>query len=179
MDDRIVALYGRGREIGFVIFYRDQMMRYGVKTIPGKRRGRGFEKRIEKAVTDVLSLAGWGGVIVAERNRPTVHQGALRRILPQVLKRVERPGLKTHYLSLDAVKVSLCGNNKAMHQQLVASVGRLYPILVRLIEGGTTEKRKYWQKVFIAVALALVGKGQLEERFKRNRSFWSHRSKKR
>ena len=50
-----------------------------------------------------------------------------------------------------------------MHQELVARVGKRYPVFVRLIEGGTTEKRKYWQKVFIAVALALVAKGQLEE----------------
>ena len=84
-----------------------------------------------------------------------------------------------HYLSLDVVKASLCGNQKAMHQELVARVGKRYPVLVRLIEGGTTEKRKYWQKIFIAVALALVGKGQLEERFKRNRSFKNHRSQKR
>ena len=50
MANRIVALYCRGREIGFLIFYRADMTRYGGKTIPGQRRGRGFENRIENSI---------------------------------------------------------------------------------------------------------------------------------
>ena len=152
----IIALFARGREIGFVVMHRGKIVRYGVKTITGRRRGRTFVEGIEKALADVLSLAGPQGVIVAETHKLAHHQGALCRVLADIFKRWERRGLGVCYLSLEEVKESLCRNQKATHSELVEAVADRYPPLQSLITGATIEGQKYWQKGFVAMGLAEV-----------------------
>jgi hypothetical protein len=63
----ILALFARGREIGFVWLENGLLYRYGVKTIKGKRSGSAFYKRIGKALKRLLENLRPDGIVVIER----------------------------------------------------------------------------------------------------------------
>ena len=145
----IIAIFARGREIGFVVIRGRKLRRWGVKTIRGERRGPAFAKSVEKALSSVLEQVGQTSVVVTERQASP--RGALGRVIPEVLRRWKKQEIQPRYISLSEVKRTLCANEKATHQELVEAVGEKYPILL-----ADQPQADYWQKVFIAVAMAEV-----------------------
>ena len=100
-EGSIIAFFSRNGEIGYVIIREGELRRWGVKTIKGKRSGDAFVRKVEKALSAVISLAEQG-VIVTERIRGTPHQGALSRVMPKVLKPWRKSGYLLYRLSLSA-----------------------------------------------------------------------------
>ena len=154
----IVSLFVRGREIGFAVIESGALVRYGIKTIKGRRRGPAFAGRVEKALSPVLDAPN--SRIVIERNSDASQQGALVKALPQIVKRLSKKGYALYSLPLREVKKRLCDTPKATHGQLSEVIAAQYPILWPLITGAEIRGAKYWEKVFIAVALAEVAMRQ-------------------
>lgn len=150
----ILALFARGREIGFVIIENGELWRYGVKTIKGKRRGVAFAKRVESAISPLMEAIGPHGVIVIERTESLKREGALCHILPQLLKGLTNRGYSLHSISLAEVKQRLCDTRKATHRELIEAIAERYPVLRSVMIDAKAQKVKYWEKVFIAMALA-------------------------
>jgi hypothetical protein len=50
----LISFYARGREIGYVVMDAGQIVRYGIKTIKGQRRGPDFVRRVKDALASIL-----------------------------------------------------------------------------------------------------------------------------
>lgn len=143
----IVALFARGREIGFAVLERGELVRYGVKSVKGTRHGSAFNERVKDTLSPLLAPAE--ALIVTERIPATAKPGALCAAVSRQLER--RSNIRV--LSVAEAKKRLCGNGKATHCDLAEAVAERYPIL-RPHRMGNVQRVKYWERVFLAVALA-------------------------
>ena len=130
---------------------------------PEKSTVTPFMQSVERAILSVLSFTEEKGLIVTER-RSRTQQGALCQILPQVLEEWEKREYRVCYLSLKAVKACLCRNPKARHRDLVDEVLERYSRLPLSIGDMTIERQKYWEKVFIALAMAEMAEVRRKDR---------------
>jgi len=159
----ILALFARGREIGFVLINNGTVYRYGVKTTKGnKKRGQVFVKCVEKALFPLLETLGDEGVIVIERRERLGRGGVAKTTIPHILKRFVKDVYPLQEISLSEVKQSICNYKKATHQELIETIVRRYPTFLSKIKGVAHEKARYWEKVLMALALAEVAKNRLK-----------------
>lgn len=159
----LVAFFARGREIGFVIMENRELLRYGVKTIKGKRQGAAFAKRVESALSPLLKIVGPHATIVIEKTENLKRPGALCQTLSQIANRWEKEK-QVYRLSLEEVKQHFCGSRKATNQELVQAIAERHPTLMPLITGAKAQKVNYWKKVFMVMALAEVAKNTCDRR---------------
>ena len=157
----IIAFFARGGGIGFALLDGGELRRYGVKTIEGRRRGAAFTRSIENALSPLLAMLGEGGLIVMERNSPASRRGALCRRMSQIANRWERRGYAVCPLSLSEAKRRMCERPKATHRVLVETIATRHPILRPLVTRASIQQFKYWERVFIAMALAEVANERL------------------
>ncbi len=47
---RVLSFFARGKEIGFAIIADGELIRYGVKTVSGRRCGATFKRKVEKSL---------------------------------------------------------------------------------------------------------------------------------
>ena len=164
----IIALFARSRDIGFVILLHGKLFRYGVRTIRDKRQGPAFFQQVGKSMLWFLEMISPPGVVVIERVEARQHQhGKLTQAIPHVVEQFVEDVYPLKTLSLAEVKQRLCADKNATHDSLIETVTRRYPHFVPYVKGVTRYKAKYWEKVLIALALALVAKNQLEIENKR------------
>jgi len=148
-----LALFARGREIGFVFIDNGELLRYGVKTIKGKRRGPGFYERIGKAIEGLLENLQANGMVVIERVDSGGKQGGLAKILPHIVEQFVDKVYPLMSLSLAEVKQRLCGSTKATNRALMETIAQREQIFLPLLDG-KAQKRNYWKKVIMAMAMA-------------------------
>jgi hypothetical protein len=149
-----LALFARGREIGFVWLENGLLYRYGVKTIKGKRYGRAFYKRIGKSLKRLLENLCPDGMVVIERVDNQCKLGELAKALPGIVEQFVGDVYPLISLSLVEVKLRLCGSAKATHLDLIEIIAQREPIFLSLIKDGKAQQRNYWKKMLIAMALA-------------------------
>lgn len=149
-----IAFFARGREIGYVRLTNGQLVRYGVKTIKGPRRGSVFTRRVEQALSSVLDTWDTPVMIVLERPGTGSTPGALCQAIATLAKRWTGQGYKVRFLSLDDAKNEVCGDGRVTHRELMEAIVKRYPILWSLINHSTDQKTKYWATVCMALALA-------------------------
>lgn len=143
----IVALFARGREIGYAALERGVLTRYGTKSIRGSRCGNAFREQVRVAL---LSLGVVQDVCtVTERPSTISKPGALCTEVYRRLKRREN----VRVLSISEAKRRLCGSGKATHRDLAEVAAERYAIL-RPHLTDHPHRIKYWERMFIAVALA-------------------------
>lgn len=138
-----------------------EILRYGVKTVKGKRNRPDFAKRVEKALSPLLKAIGTQGLVVVQRGTISSKRGALCRTLDKMLKLWKKKGYRLCLISLLEVKRSLCENRKATYGELIKVVAERYPVLWPLSVIRKPEKTKYWGKAMIAMALVETAKRRL------------------
>lgn len=154
----IISFFARGREIGFVVIEGGQVVRYGVKTIKGKRQGSDSIRSVERALWPLIETLESQGMIVVERHSASSRTGILCQVMGILAKRWKRAGYPTSIVSLETVKRSLCETRKAKHIDILKVMMERYPFFRPLIPQPKAAKAKYWKKVLLALALADVVK---------------------
>lgn len=154
----IIAFFARGREIGFVILEAGHIIRYGIKTVRGKRGGPTFIERIEEALAPLLEMSGPQGMIVTERPSVLSRTGALCQVMSTLADGWKQHGYPVHLLSLEEAKRRLCNSRDATHRDLIQATVEQYPMLRSLVARPNGQQTKYWEKVFLAAALVDVAK---------------------
>jgi len=161
----ILALFARGREIGFVWIDNGELLRYGVKTIKGKRRGPAFYKQIGKSLKGLLEKLGPDGLVVIERVDDGGRKGGLAKALPRIVEEFVDKVYPLMSLSLAEVKQSLCGCSKATHLALMETIAQREQIFLSLLKDGKAQRRNYWKKVLMAMGLGVAaGRGVVKKR---------------
>lgn len=150
----LIALFTRGREIGFVILENGQVVRYGVKTIKGKKQGPGLIRRVERILAPVLVMAGLHSVIVIERDANLSRKGALCQVVHRLSEQWRCRGYRVSSVSWKEVKEKLCEHSKTTHQEVIQAVVQRQPLLWLLVRHSTVQQASYWKKVLLAAALA-------------------------
>ena len=160
-----IAFFARGREIGYVRLTNGQLVRYGVKTIKGPRRGSAFTQRVEQVLSSVMDRGEVPAEIVVERRGTGSKHGALCRTISTLAKHWKRGRYRVCSLSLDEVKDKLCDDATVTQHTLAEAIVQRYPMLCTLRNQTTDQKTKYWANVCIALALADVAE-KSERRFR-------------
>ena len=160
---QIIALFARGKSIGYVNLVNSEIYKYGVKTIREEKKSAVFFERVANSLEDLLETFVQSGVVVIERVDDLGRYGALTRAIPHVLKHSVHSGHSLMQISLGSVKQSLCDKKNASHQELIESIVHRYPIFLPLVKGVTPHKIKYWEKALMAVGLAEVAKSLVEK----------------
>ena len=112
----IVALFARGRDLSYAVFHEGELVRFGMKSIRGKRRGARFRRAVTDAVAPLLEIAS-SPVIVIEPVDDTSRLGALPRTLACLPNHGPRKrGVR--FVSLRDAKARWCGNPRATHREL-------------------------------------------------------------
>lgn len=124
----LLALLARGREIGFAIFDGRELLRFGVRSVRGSRRGARFVKRVAAVLDGLSRLVGSDVCLVAETNLPaSAEKGGLNRALREVIgNRKENHAVR--HVSLPEAKRFLCGSPSATQGDLIAVVAERHPI---------------------------------------------------
>ena len=150
-----VALFARGREIGFVILDGRTITRYGVKTIKGKKQGSDLTRRVERVLAPVLAMAGSHGLIVVERDVNLSRKGMLCKAVHRLSEQWRRRGYWVASVSWKEVRERLCECREVTQYQVsFAVVYQRHPLLWPLVKRSTVQQTKYWKKVLLAAALA-------------------------
>ena len=147
-----LSLIGRGKEVGFALIHGKHLLRYGIKTLPGKRGGLVYVQRVEQLLGTLLTMAGPQVNIIAEDVSCIPGQGALRQAIYHTAQRWQRAGYSVCFLSLSEVKSVLCGDTDATHRVLMDAVLRDMAGLSKLIP--RTSASAYWDKALLALTLA-------------------------
>ena len=150
----ITAFFARGKEVGFVCIKRGDLIDFGVKTIPGRRRGTTFMKRVEVALSPLLNTPERRSIIVVERMSKVSHTGGLCQALYQIAQHWKEAGYSVRFHSLAEVKQRLCDTSNVTHRELMEQVVERYAMLKGLVSDGKADKARYWEKVLMAMALA-------------------------
>jgi len=156
----LIALYTRGREIGFVILENGKIVRYGVKTIKGKKQRPDLTERIDHILTPVLAIAG-PSVIVIERDATLSRKGALCKAIHHLAGQWRRRGYQIRPVSWEEVVRTLCEGRRATQREVAQAILEQHPLLWPLVRQSTAYRAKYWKKVLLAAALAEVTHQQL------------------
>lgn len=160
-----VAFLARGREIGFVVLHQGILIRYGIKTIKGRKQGGpAFIRRVEQVLTPVLTMAGHHGVIVVERDADRAQIGALCRAVHRLPERWGQRDLRVCAVSWEEVKMELCRYRQATQGEVTQVVVERQPLLWPLFMPLKAQRMKYWKKVFLAAAMAEVANRQMERK---------------
>ena len=150
-----IALFARGRELGFVILISGQLQRYGVKTFKGTKQGAVFAQKVRDTIDTLIADDCPDRGIVIERSDDRLPKGVLCQFIENEAEQWNQSAEKLSLISLHEAKAHLCQTPKATHAQLREAIVRKYPILWSLIQ----KKKgpiKYWEKVCFALALAEV-----------------------
>ncbi len=160
----LIAFLARGREIGFVVLNNGTVVRYGVKTIKGRKRaGPGFTRRVEQTLTPVLAMAGPGAVIVIEQDATPSQKGALCQALNSLWPRWKEQGYRAYALPWEGIRWALGGSRRMTQDDIVQVVVKRQPLLWPLVTPLKAQRMKYWKKVLLAAALAEVTYRRLEQ----------------
>ena len=122
----IIALFARGREIGYAVLEGGELTRYGVKTIRGRRKGAAFQRTVEATASSLLADASKDAVNVFEKHDARTRLGGLAQALSRYAERWEG---RTLLLSTAQAKAALCGTRKATHAALASATAERYPII--------------------------------------------------
>lgn len=183
----LIALFARGREIGFVIVdAQGEIYRYGVKAIRGckfsgtKPHVAGQPDvvlfgKVGKTVLQLLTLVAEPGVIVVERIDAGDRYGVLARAIAPVVERFASSLFPVMPIGLTEVKRSLCDRPKATLKVLMAAVTQRYPVLWPLIHEKRSHQVKYWQKAILAMALAIAAQEKRVRTMAESKKGMSHR----
>jgi len=152
----IIALFARGREIGFVILENGKIVRYGVKTIKGKKQGSDLTRRVERILAPVLAMAGLHSVIVIERDAELSRKGALCKAIHHLAGQWRRQNYRVRPVSWAEVVRTLCEGRRATQREVAQAILEQHPLLWQLVRQSTAYRAKYWKKVLLAAALAEV-----------------------
>lgn len=153
----LIGFFTRGREIGYVVMDNGQLVRYGVKTIKGRRQGPDFVRRVEDALASVLNLAGPHATVVIERRKGNSHTGALCRVVQRLLKRRaanRRRCYAVRAVSLKEAKQEVCGDGDVTNRELSEAIIKRHPILWALISSPKVQQVHYRQPILLVTALA-------------------------
>ena len=116
----IVALFARGRDLSYAVFHEGVLIRFGMKSIRGKRRGTSFQRAVADAIIPLLGSSP-SPIVVMERSGNESRLGALYR----TLSRLQAWGCKKECIclvSLSEAKNRWCGSTRATHDQLQEAV---------------------------------------------------------
>lgn len=149
----IIAFFGRNREIGYVCMRQGDLVRYGVKTIKGSRRGGAFTRRMEQALLSVMDAAESPRIIVCERRDAHSCQGALGQTMTVLARQWKAKRYRVRFVSLEEAKTDICGDGGITHQALIEAMVQRHPLLWSLING-SRQASPYWTTVCLAWALA-------------------------
>lgn len=149
----VVAFVARGREIGYVFMRQRRIIRYGVKTVRGKRIGRDLSHEVSTLVLDTLARLASHGLLVLEDISHRQNSGAVNQALREMATRWDTHDYKIVRISLQAAKERLCGDPPTTHKALTEEIVSRYPLLDRLPRGFTIYHPPYWELVLLAVAL--------------------------
>jgi hypothetical protein len=154
----ILALFARGREIGFVILEKGRISRYGVKTVRGKKKqSPDLIRRLNRILAPVLAMAGPHSVIVIERDASPSRKGVLCRAVHRLSGQWQRRGYKVCSVSWKEIRERLCECREVTQREVSwAVVYQRHPLLWPLVKQSATHQAKYWRKVLLAAALAEV-----------------------
>lgn len=158
----IIVFFARGREIGFVLLDSGQILRYGVKTIKGKKRAPDLIQRVEDILAPALAAIGTHGVIVVERLNNHSPKGALCQVLHGLSKRWREQGYQVFPVSWKEVQQKLCEGEKGTRREIIQAMVERQPLLWSLFSRSTGQRAIYWKKVLLAAALAEAAKQGLE-----------------
>jgi hypothetical protein len=123
----IVAVFARGRELGFALFDGAELLRFGVRSIRGARRGATFEKRVADVLDALVRLAGSDARFVLEANPPpSAEKGGLNRAL-RVAVEVRFDKNAVYGVSLADAKRLFYGCPSATQANLIAAVAERHP----------------------------------------------------
>jgi hypothetical protein len=146
----IIAFFARSREIGYVRLEHGQLVRYGVKTIKGARRGIAFTRRVEQALLSIIEAAERPRIMVYERRGSC--QGALGKVVT-ALANQRKDRHRVRLVSLEEAKQDLCGDSRATHQALIEALTQRHPALWPLM-ARSAKVPPYWTTACLALALA-------------------------
>ena len=153
----VVSLFARGCEVGYATMEAGSLAFYGVKTIPGPRRGATFRREVERRLNPIISLAE-GGVLVVERIEGSPDLGALAQTLDGLVRAPRtartRTGRTTRRMSLGEVKNAVCRYRRASHGELADAVQARFPALRLFGKASGFQATKYRERCLIAVGMA-------------------------
>jgi hypothetical protein len=150
----IVAVFARGRELGFALFDGAELLRFGVRSIRGSRRGATFEKRVADVLDALVRFDGSNVWLVVETDPPSAaEKGGLNRAL-RVAVEVRMDENACHGVSLADAKRLLCGSPSATQADLIATVAERHPVCRMPDAPPRPGVKPYGLAAVLAVALA-------------------------
>jgi hypothetical protein len=160
----LIAFLARGREIGFVVLYEGTVLRYGIKTIKGRKQaGAGLTRRVEQILDTLLRTAGRNAVVVVEQDAALSKKGALCQTLNSLAERWKEQGRRVCALSWEEVKRRLSRSEWMTQDEIARVVVERQPLLWSLDTPRQAQRMRYWKKVLLAAALAEVTYRRLEQ----------------
>lgn len=127
LSGTLIALFARNRELAYAVFDGTELIRFGIKTIRGRRRGRGFEEAIRRAVAAILRDVD-EPLVVLERADDRRRQGGLPRALPSVIASVIAPR-RIRTVRLSDAKRRFCDHPDTTRGELCETISDRHPVL--------------------------------------------------
>ena len=151
----IAALCARGREIGYVLMVDGRIIRYGVKTIKGKRRGVVFLRQVARILMGVLDRLTPQYMVVVEDVSHRTKPGAVNQEIAKLKKEwMDTGSCQVRTISLKDVKYRLCDDHSVSHRALVEMVLARYPLVACLRVDFAIYRPLYWELVCLAIGMA-------------------------
>lgn len=151
----IAAFCARNREIGYVLMSEGRIIRYGVKTIKGKRSGAEFNRHVARGLLSLFERITPRRLVVVEDVSHRTKPGAVNQKIQNLRKTWTRTGsYQVKTISLQELKHRLCNDHTVSHRDLVAAVVTRYPLLAGLRVDCAIYRPLYWELVCMAIGMA-------------------------
>lgn len=127
----ILGLFARGREIGYALLVADtgELVRFGVKTIRGRRKGKEFVRAVEKALAPLIPTADW--VVMEDTRLVRQKLGGLCRELTTLAERWKQDKICFRRVALSNAKQFFCADKQTSQRELTSRAEERFPLFIR------------------------------------------------
>lgn len=160
---QVLAIAPRTRHLGIAVLESGELVRFGVKTFPGKKTVGTLLPEVERYLDQTYASFRPERIAIEEVFYAQARRSMLLREMTAAIRRwARRKGIICRSYLPTAVKDRVC-EGKRTRRQLAEAMVRRYKFLSSFLKPGRGQyAREYWQQMFDAVALAVHAAGDRE-----------------
>jgi crossover junction endodeoxyribonuclease RuvC len=163
---RTLALDPGAREMGYAVLERNDLLYFGIHTFKGRHSLEEFVAEA-RSLLDRLIESFDPQIFAIEQTRfkRSRRPRRVHEIVEALRAYAETRGLVTLAYTPTSVKLALAGDGNATKRQVAAILAtQWYPFLDKYFRRDLRSQEQYWQNMFDAVALGILGYEDVSKR---------------
>ncbi|KAF0248486.1 MAG: hypothetical protein FD167_2107 [bacterium] len=158
---KTLAIDPGGKELGIAVLEDQQLLFYAVKPTKLRAHNQISFQHIKKLIQNFIITYEITALAIKEAPRSYINSREINKVASCIKKLAQSRNIPVFEYSPNAIRRSVCKNDKATRQQATNRLAIAYPELAQF-EAKSDWRERYYGKIFTALALGLTCFDQLK-----------------